>query len=90
MEKCDEEGKLCDLNTVQPSPASAPAGPEGADPATTVHAAQAAPAPAVAGDVECEAELDGICAATDSMLAPVLGEGVEGVSEQYNILIHRL
>lgn len=82
LEKCDEEGKLCDLNPLQPSPASAPAGAGGADPATTVHAAQALPASAVAGDVECEAELGGICAATESILAPVWAEGVDGVSEQ--------
>ena len=85
LKKGDEEGALCDFNPVQPPPASAPIGVGGAD--TVTVQAQAMPASAVAVDVECEAELEGICAATESMLAPVWAEGVEGVSEQ--LITHR-
>lgn len=83
LEKGDEEGKRCDLNPTQPSPDPWSGGVENPDPATVQ--AQAMPSSAVADDVECEAELESICAATESMLAPVWAKDVEGVSEKHEI-----
>lgn len=90
LEKGDEEGKLCDLNPAQPSPASAPAGLGRADGPDTVQSqSQVVPVsvaiPAAAAHVECETELEGICATTESVLAPVWAEDVEGVSETSSI-----
>ena len=91
MEKGDEEGKLCDLNPAQPIPASAPAGVGGVEDPATVQAqavpvsagiaAAAAAAAAAVPNVECETELESICAAMESTLAPVWAEDVEGVSK---------
>lgn len=92
LERGDEEGEKCDLNPVQqPLPDASPLSTAGVEAgpasAATADVVQATTGLTVAApDVECEAELESICAEMEAILAPIWANNAERVSEKSSFL----